>query len=160
MAGLSFKPASIEELDELFILMRQETSEYLKDSLWQIGMSEAAFQAQFKAVGSIYLIIVDNQQAGFYWVEKRETILHLHGIILRREYQGRGLGYQVMKMLEYRHGEGVTAIELGVSRFNHQAHHLYEQLGYRVVDRLNGLEFDIMRKPLVNVLWPGKLEAG
>jgi GNAT superfamily N-acetyltransferase len=158
LTALSFKPANIEELDELCVLMRQETSEYLKDSLWQIGMSEAAFRATFKAVGQFYLIVVDDQRAGFYWVEKRESILHLHGIILRREYQGRGLGHQVMKLLEYRHSEGITAIELGVSRFNHQAHHLYEHLGYQVVDHLNGLEFDIMRKPLIDPLWPGKVE--
>ena len=156
---LSYKPADIEELDELFELMRCETSEYLKDSLWQIGMTESAFQAKFKAVGEIYLIMVDGRQAGFYWIEKRDDILHLHGIILRCDFQGLGYGRQTMELLEYRHGDGISAIELGVYRFNHRARHLYEQMGYKTVSRLDDVQFDIMRKPLVDILHPGMNSA-
>ena len=153
---LSFQPARLEELDDLLKLMRQETSEYLKDSLWKIGLTESAFQAKFRKVGQIYLICIGGQMAGFYWVEHKQTILHLHGIVIRSQFQGMGYGRRTMAAIEYRHGEGITAIELGVHHFNHGARHLYDQIGYRVVEKINDLQFDIMRKPLVDALWPGK----
>jgi len=156
---LSYKPAELEELDELYNLVRNETSECLKDSLWKIGMTESAFQGKFKSVGQVFMILVGGEQAGFYWVEKREAVLHLHGIILRREFQGRGFGRRTLEAIEYRHGEGVTVIELGVYHFNHPARHLYEQMGYKTARTLDDVQFDIMRKPLINALYPGMNSA-
>jgi ribosomal protein S18 acetylase RimI-like enzyme len=128
--------------------MRDEASEYLKDSLWLIGLTTSAFRAKFKSVGDVVEIHSDGEPAGFYWIEKRDDILHLHGIILRREFQGRGLGREAMRRIEDEHGRGISAIELGVYRDNAAARRLYESLGYIVVKRLDDVHFDIMRKTL------------
>jgi len=92
----------------------------------------------------------DGEPAGFYWVEKRGDILHLHGIILRGEFQGHGLGREAMLQIEDEHGAGISAIELGVHRGNAAAKRLYENLGYVVVRELDDIHFDIMRKTLAH----------
>jgi ribosomal protein S18 acetylase RimI-like enzyme len=126
---LNYTQPDIDQLDELFDLMRNEASEYLKDSLWLIGMTVSAFRAKFKSVGDVVEIHSDGEPAGFYWIEKRGDILHLHGIILRREFQGRGLGREAMRRIEREHGRGMAAIELGVYRDNAAARRLYDGLG-------------------------------
>lgn len=145
---LTYTRPDIGELDELFDLMRTEASEYLKDSLWLIGLTVSAFRAKFKSVGEVVEIQCDGEPAGFYWIEKRGDILHLHGIILRCEFQGRGLGREAMRWIESEHGRGMAAIELGVYRDNAAARRLYDSLGYVVVNQLDDIHFDIMRKTL------------
>lgn len=147
---LTYTRPDIDQLDELFDLMRSEASEYLKDSLWLIGLTVSAFRAKFKSVGEIVEILSDGKPAGFYWVEKRGDILHLHGIIIRGEFQGRGIGREVMQTMENEHGRGMSAIELGVHRGNAGARRLYESLGYVVVRQLDDVHFDIMRKTLAH----------
>ncbi len=145
---LTYTRPDVDELDKLFDLMRNEASEYLKDSLWLIGLTVSAFRAKFKSVGEVVEVLSDEEPAGFYWIEKRRDILHLHGIILRREFQGRGLGREAMLRIEEEHGRGMSAIELGVYRGNGAARRLYESLGYVVVRQLDDIHFDIMRKTL------------
>ncbi len=147
---LTYTQPGIDELDKLFDLMREESSEYLKDSLWLVGLTVSAFRAKFKSVGEIVEVHCDGAPAGFYWVEKRGDILHLHGIILRGEFQGRGLGREVMLRIEREHGRDIAAIELGVYRGNAAARRLYENLGYVVVNQLDDIHFDIMRKTLAH----------
>jgi ribosomal protein S18 acetylase RimI-like enzyme len=147
---LTYCRPNIEQLDHLFNLMCDETSEYLKDSLWLIGLTTSAFRAKFKSVGEVVEIFADGEPAGFYWIEKRGDILHLHGIILRREFQGRGLGHEAMQRIEDEHGLRIAAIELGVYRDNTAARRLYERLGYVVFKRRDDVHFDIMRKTLAH----------
>lgn len=145
---LTYTSPDIDELDRLFDLMRTEASEYLKDSLWMIGITVSAFRAKFKSVGEVVEILCDGEPAGFYWVETRGDILHLHGLILRSEFQGRGLGREIMRTIEQKHGEGISAIELGVYHGNIAAQKLYDRMGYRIHERLNDVHFDILRKSL------------
>lgn len=147
---LTYTRPDIAELDCLFDLMRNEASEYLKDSLWLIGLTTSAFRAKFKTVGEVVELYCEGEPAGFYWVEKRDDILHLHGIVLRREFQGRGLGREAMLWIEREHGLDTAAIELGVYRDNGPAKRLYDSLGYVIVDRLDDIHFDIMRKTLTH----------
>ncbi len=145
---LTYTTPEIDEFDRLFDLMRAEASEYLEDSLWSIGMTVSAFRAKFKSVGEVVEVLSDGDPAGFYWVEARDNILHLHGLILKSEYQGRGLGRQIMQAIEKIHSEGISAIELGVYHGNAAARKLYDRMGYRVVKSLDDVYFDIMRKTL------------
>jgi len=143
---LTYTMPEIDELDRLFDLMRTEASEYLKDSLWLIGLTVSAFRAKFKSVGEVVEVLCDGEPAGFYWVERRDDILHLHGLILRSEFQGRGLGKEIMRAIEERHCEGISAVELGVYHGNRAAQKLYGRMGYRVYKKLDDVHFDIMRK--------------
>lgn len=145
---LTYTKPNIEEFDRLFDLMRDETSDYLKDSLWMIGLTMSAFRSKFKSVGEVVEICHDEEAAGFYWIEQRDDILHLHGLILRREFQGRGLGVMVMDHIERQCGHDVSAIELGVYHDNLAARKLYDRMGYKTVRTLDDVHFDVMRKHL------------
>lgn len=141
-----YKPAKTEELDDLFTLIRDEAADYLSDTLEKIGLTEAGFRARFESVGQVFTVHIDENPAGFYWIEKRDDILHLHGIVICKRFQRQGYGRQVMEALEQRHGAGMAAIELGVYLHNEDARRFYERLGYQTVQRLEELQFDIMRR--------------
>jgi ribosomal-protein-alanine N-acetyltransferase len=88
--------------------------------------------------------------AGFCWIEERGRVLHLHGLILRKEFQGRGIGGRVLEMLETRFSGRVDTIELGVHRSNTGAVRLYERTGYRTAETRGDLGFLILRKDLAD----------
>jgi ribosomal protein S18 acetylase RimI-like enzyme len=98
--------------------------------------------------GQVYGIYQDGQLAGFYWIEEREDTLHLHGLILKSEFQGQGIGSQVLAMLAASYRSRVKAIELGVHRSNERAIALYERTGFETARTLDDLGFLVMQKPL------------
>jgi len=149
-----FKLAQPEEMNNLFEVMRRETSDFLKDAFWEIGLAESALQNNFENIGQVFIIYSECEPAGFYWIEQRQEVLHLHGIVLRHYFQGLGIGRKVMTSLENRHCKNISAIELGVHHGNRKARRLYDKLGYRLVKHLNDVHFDIMRKTLTGDSYP------
>ena len=57
-----------------------------------------------RARGEVLAIYQDADLAGFYWIEEREDTLHLHGLILKPENQGQGIGTEVLSMLTSQYG--------------------------------------------------------
>lgn len=145
---LIYKPAASEQYDEFLQLMQNETADYLKRTMELMQMTLEQAKHLFKTVGKVYGIYQNDRLAGFYWIEERERVLHLHGLVLRGDYQGKGIGTEVLKMLETEYRSRMEAIELGVHQSNERAKRLYERLGYRTVNYLSELGFYIMQKPL------------
>lgn len=144
---ISFLPAADEQFDE-FLELTRDAASYLERTLQLMQMSWEDFSRLFRSVGQVYGVYSDGQLAGFYWVEQRDRVLHLHGLVLKSEFQGQGIGSAILKMLESQYKGRVHAIELGVHRSNRRAKALYERLGYQSVRMLDDLEFDIMQKRL------------
>lgn len=145
---LTFKPATGEQYDEFFQLMQTEAADYLQRTMELMQITPEQARHLFERVGQVYGIYQGGQWAGFYWIEERDGILHLHGLVLRGEFQGQGIGTQVLEMLERDYGSRVAAIELGVHQSNAKAKLLYERLGYQTVKYLSELGFYIMQKLL------------
>ena len=80
--------------------------------------------------------------------------MHLHGIVIREQYQGKGIGTRAMGWIAENYRGEKAFIELGVQRDNHRAISLYEKLGYRLAGEREELGFHILRKDL------GPLETG
>jgi len=112
----------------------------------QITMDE--FNHLLRTVGALYAIYDDEALAGFYWIEKREEVLHLHALLLRQEFQGKGIGTQILSMLVSKYKGTVTTIELGVHESNERAIRMYERNGFDTTKQLNDLRFRIMQKNL------------
>ena len=74
---LSYRPASQEQYETFFDLMVAESSAYIHTTLQLMGVDLAEFNQLFRTVGEVFGIYQDNELAGFYWVELRETVLHL-----------------------------------------------------------------------------------
>lgn len=148
---LAYEPAEDEEYEAFLRLMEEHAAGYLNRSLTLMEMTQETFACLFRTVGEVYGIYEDSRLAGFYWVEKRGAVLHLHGLILKEGFRGRGIGSQVLRDLEARHGQGVTTIELGVHASNRGARRLYERLGYKTVKHLEELGFEIMQREVSDV---------
>ena len=144
---LTFEPAQAEQYEQLMGLMMQEV-DYLREALRLMKITEKEFDNLFRTVGQVYCVYVDTQLAGFYWIEERERILHLHGLVLKTQFQGRGIGTQVLNKLASENKDGMSEIELGVHESNLRAIGLYERNGFETVKKLDDLKFRIMRKHL------------
>ena len=144
---LEYELAQAEQLEAFLQLMRDQAADYLERSLELVGATPERFGQLFRTVGQVYAIYQAGREAGFYWIEQRGEVLHLHGLILEESFQGRGVGTRVLHDLETRH-DGVAAIELGVHSSNRRARKLYARLGYETVQVLGDLGFEVMRKQL------------
>jgi ribosomal protein S18 acetylase RimI-like enzyme len=147
-AFLQYEPASARDYDKFLRWTRDETAGYLGPTLELMEMTWPEFGRLFRSVGQVYGVYEEGQAAGFCWIEERERVLHLHGLILRESSRGRGIGTEVLKMLEERYREEMDAIELGVHESNVRARALYERLGYETVNALEDLGFYVMQKRL------------
>jgi ribosomal protein S18 acetylase RimI-like enzyme len=143
---LSYRPANPEQYETFFNLMVEQSNEYIRTTLQLMGADLTEFGQLFRTVGEVYGIDQDGELAGFYWVELREKVLHLHGLILRPEFQGQGIGKEVLDFLERQYSERIEAIELGVHRSNQRAIALYEKQGYQTVRTFDDLGFYVMQK--------------
>jgi ribosomal protein S18 acetylase RimI-like enzyme len=145
---LEQKPAKSEQFGEFLKMFRENAEPYIDDVLNLMNMDWDQFVEVFRTLGKIDCIYDGNECAGFYWTEKRDRILHLHALILKDEFQGRGIGSQVLdRLLEDCVGE-IDSIELGVHHSNQKAKELYERFGFRTVQTLDDLDFSIMQKDI------------
>ncbi|UCD17998.1 MAG: GNAT family N-acetyltransferase [Candidatus Zixiibacteriota bacterium] len=144
------RPASGKDYDEFLALLKQEASEYLERSLELIGLTMWKFSKAIRTVGEVFRIECQSRPAGYYWIEKRGNVLHIHGIVLRPEFQGMGIAGSIMTLLAENYRGEVDLIELGVHDSNVRARELYQKLGYNVVKRMDEVGFDIMQKRLAN----------
>lgn len=143
------QPAAPEQYDEFFQLMLEEAKDYLEQTMKLMEMPVERFRQLFETVGQVFAIYLEDRVAGFYWIEGRAEILHLHGLVLGKEFQGKGIGSKILTSLEREYQSKMNAIELGVHRTNTGAKKLYAKLGYRVVRELPELGFEILQKSLM-----------
>lgn len=145
---LTYSAAEASQVDEFLALMRSETEDYLQATMQIMGMTWERFAELFRTVGTVYGIYSDGILAGFYWIELRGSVLHLHGLVFRPEFQGQGLGKQVLLHLEENCPPATRLIELGVHRSNPRAIALYEKMGFEKVRSLEEVGFYVMQKQL------------
>jgi ribosomal protein S18 acetylase RimI-like enzyme len=149
---LTYKLITQDEYDNFLQLLLNEAADYLSHTLELMQMSLEEAQALFRATGQVFAIYQDAALAGYYWIEERGDILHLHGLVLRQECQGQGIGSQVLAMLAEQYAQKMTAIELGVHQSNVKARQLYERVGYQVVKYLDDLGYFVLQRPLTKSL--------
>ena len=143
---LSYRLSSPEQFEHFFNLMVEESKDYIHTTLQLMQADLVEFSHLFRTVGEVHGIYKDDELAGFYWVELREAVLHLHGLILRPEFQGQGIGVEVLSFLEAQYLENLKVIELGVHCTNERAIALYEKQGYQTTRTDEDLGFLIMQK--------------
>jgi len=145
---LTFEAAFPEQYDDCVKLMMDEAGDYLRGTLKLMQISVDEFNHLLRTVGRLYAIYDDKQMAGFYWIEEREKVLHLHALLLKKHFQGKGIGTQTLNMLASKYKGRLTTIELGVHESNEAAIRMYERNGFSTVRQLEDLKFRIMQKDL------------
>ena len=145
---ISYQPVANDQYEQLLQLMQEDAADYLQQSLDLMQITWEQFGELFRTVGKVYAIDQDGQLTGFYWIEERPPLLHLHALILKPEFQGKGIGTAALQMLIAGYCGRMDAIELGVHQSNPRARKLYERLGFEVIDFKKDLGYFIMQKPL------------
>jgi ribosomal protein S18 acetylase RimI-like enzyme len=123
-------------------------ADYIDTTMELLGMSVNEFEHFMKTLGQVFSINWNNEVAGYYWIEERGQELHLHGIVLKEEYQRQGIGTSTLRMIEKQYKGQKDFIELGVHLSNKRALKLYQELGYKIETTKEDLKFHIMRKKL------------
>lgn len=145
---ITFWPAKPEHYDALFQLMLDDAADYLNCAPALMQLTREQFAEHFRTVGQVYGLSCEAQLVGFVWVEERPPLLYLHGMVVRRSHQGRGIGAAALQWLAQTYRGRCAAIELGVHESNTRARALYERSGYRQVAFLEAIGFYIMQRPL------------
>ena len=143
-----FKPVTESQYTEFLNLMLDHMADYIDTTMELLGMSVNEFEHFMKTLGQVFSINWNNEVAGYYWIEERGQELHLHGIVLKEEYQRQGIGTSTLRMIEKQYKGQKDFIELGVHLSNKRALKLYQELGYKIETTKEDLKFHIMRKKL------------
>jgi len=137
------------DFDALLNLVYFQSTTCLKPKLDLVQLAAEQFGEYFRQTGQAYRIDKDGHLVGLCWVELKGSILFLHGLIVRPEFQGQGIGAWALTMLVQTYLDRVEAIELLVHSSNPRARSLYEREGYRVMSYQPASGFFLMRKELV-----------
>jgi len=145
---LTHHPATPDQIEEFLRLMRLDASDYLDRTMQLMGMTWAQFSQLVRTVGQVLGVYRNNELVGFCWIEERERIVHLHGLVVRSAYQNQGIGTEILTTLAHKYTGVMDAIELGVHETNTRARALYERMGYRTVKYLPDLGFYVLQRSL------------
>lgn len=77
------------------------------------------------------IIMYGEERAGRLRVERTKNSIHLHAIHLMPEFQGKGIGAEILTGLIQEADRKKIPIELKVRGSNQQARKLYERLGFK-----------------------------
>jgi ribosomal protein S18 acetylase RimI-like enzyme len=145
---LAFAPATPEQYADFLQMMWDDGQDYMEITLRVMQMTWEQYFQLFRTRGDVLVINQGADLVGFYWIEQRGDTLHLHGLILKPEFQAQGIGTTVLTMLEKQYAGKVDKIELGVYQENVGAKRLYEKMGFTIIKTLTDLPFHIMQKSL------------
>lgn len=103
---------------------------------------DALIRMQFEAQRGSYrqqypesehsIILVDGQPGGRLWVDESGEEMRVIDIVLAPEYQGRGIGKQVLEQVIAKADGAGKALRLFVDRMNARAFDLYRRYGFEV----------------------------
>ena len=145
---IKIQTATADQCDEFLQLMWEHMADYLEGLMAQMQMSWEEFVEIYRSLGEVNCIYWRDQAAGYYWIELRDRELHLHGIILKEDFRGRGIGTTMLGSLVEDYRDRADLIELGVHQSNERAIALYRRLGFVIIRIMDDLGFLIMQKPL------------
>ena len=153
---LTYTAATPEQYDIFLQMMWEDGQEYgyLETAMKLMQMTWEEYAQLFRTRGQVRSIFDGERLAGFYWIEERGDTLHLHGLILNKDCQGKGIGTAVLTMLAKSYTGKMDKIELGVYKANAGAIKLYEKTGFNITNDLSDLGFFIMQKSLIQKSTP------
>jgi ribosomal protein S18 acetylase RimI-like enzyme len=133
MTEVRLRPATVDDVDWLYTLHRAALGRYVAETWgWDEDAQAQFFRRQFDPTRR-QVIVCDGCDAGFLDVERRDDCVALVNIELAPDWQGRGVGSQIIRgLLEEACWWGVP-VRLQVLRVNDRARSLYERLGFVVI---------------------------
>lgn len=132
MKPYTLRPATNEDYDFLYALNRTTMRDYIDATWgWQEEWQEEYFRRKFDPARR-KIIVVAGHDAGVLVVEERPQELYLGLIELLPDYQGRGIGTQIVSELQAKAHDAGLPLALHVLKTNEPARRLYERLGFTI----------------------------
>jgi ribosomal protein S18 acetylase RimI-like enzyme len=141
---------------ELLELISQQHGTCMRPLFDWLALVYDDFGAYFRQTGSAYRVCRDGFLVGMAWVEWSDKLLFIHGLIVKPECQGQGIGNWALEALEKRFRRHVRGIGLWVHSSNPRARALYERQGFRTAGYLAESGFYQMVKPIRPITHPGR----
>jgi GNAT superfamily N-acetyltransferase len=142
MTEPSFTPATLENVEELLLMMREF---YAHEGLtFDQAIARCALQGIIsdKTLGRVFLIVSENTVAGYaaltfgYSLEFHGRDAFVDELYLRAEYRSQGYGRRALDFLSRVCLElGIKALHLEVERENTRAQAVYREFGFKDHDR-------------------------
>jgi ribosomal protein S18 acetylase RimI-like enzyme len=135
MTAITLRPATSADKEYCFRLHKAAMGDYVT-GIW--GWDEQVqrdFHARAFDPRSWQIIRANGTDAGMLHVERRPDEIYLARIEIHPDYQGRGIGTRLIKVLMDEARQRDQAFALDVLANNHRAQALYQRLGLTEVAR-------------------------
>ena len=143
---LRLVPLDIGGYDEFWSLFQQAMPANADEVVAGLGIDPEEYERLPRETGELRQIRCGGDTTGYVWLEVRGRELHVHALLLRPEYRGRGLAGRLLELLVTMYREEVDVVELGVEPGNIAARTVYERAGFEYVGERLG--FLVMRRRL------------
>lgn len=100
---------------------------------WDEGAQDEFFKGDW-VPREFEIILCDAVPCGYLCVEDRGSDIHVRELVISPQFQGRGVGSQILRDVIERAGARRVPVRLGTLHAN-RALHLYRRLGFRESER-------------------------
>ena len=129
---LEFRSTTRQDFEFLFELLKATMQAYVDQTWgWDEGWQRQHFRSRFRP-GADQVILLDGAEIGVISTEGKDGEVFLSKIYILPEYQGRGIGTQLIREILDKAGRKGLPVGLRVLKVN-PAKGLYERLGFEVV---------------------------
>ncbi|HOO53125.1 MAG TPA: GNAT family N-acetyltransferase [Methanothrix sp.] len=107
---------------------------------WDKGFEER-YVKDLRSSGAVKIIYKGDKLVGYCWFSERdkENEVFINSIQLEKDYQGKGTGVQVLKLIELiALNRNMQYLSLAVQETNLNAIGVYQRFGFREVSKENG----------------------
>lgn len=134
MTALAFRPATEADRDWLWAVKCAGLRPYVEQTFgaWNESVQRERFDASF-AAEEIQVIAHDGREVGYTAVRVVPDTLHLLNVMIAAEFQGRGLGTEILRRLQAEATATRRPIQLQVLKVN-PAYRLYRRLGFTLTE--------------------------
>lgn len=143
---LQLRPVSASDEQFLLSVYMSTREEELAQAEWQPGQKDLFVRWQFELQRQEYgarfpdaqyhVIMVDQQPAGRFWVGADHEQIRLLDIALLPEFQNRGVGTALLRLLMDEASRTGKALRHMVFVLNNNAERFYERLGFERIEDL------------------------
>ena len=131
MQNLQLRPATISDSEFAYQTKKAAFREYAEKVWgWDEDEQRKLHQRRF-AVHDFRVIQIAGTDIGIMAMERQQNCISLHQLFILPEYQRKGIGEAVMKLIINEAAEAKMAIRLQVLKVNNRAFKFYERLGFK-----------------------------
>ncbi len=127
---IELRTSTEAERERFFASFREELLPYEEESLAGLGLTWESLRELFETSGQVRSVVSNGKVAGFVWIERQPSAIHVQSMVLFPEFRGQGIGRAVFRALEDEFRGEAESIGIGTLRSNAQAISYYEHHGF------------------------------